>query len=306
MDGTGKVSIGKAAATSLLTVNGTIESVTGGFKFPDGTTQVTSQPWVRTSNDIYFNTGKVSFGTSSFGSQLTVQTSATNDGANFTNGARFAKIYPGTLGSGSYNSIVSANDIGIIFSNGATDTGSFVIAPWASTAGGLKILADGKVGIGISNPAYKLDVVGDINASGSVRSNGIALTSDLRFKKDIKTLDFSLERILNIHGVEYNWRQDEFPERHFSSRHQIGVIAQEVEKVFPEVVDTDAKGFKSVNYSALIAPVVEAIKSLYQKIIGIDREVASLKVENQKLKNDNELMKNYLCKKDSTASFCKP
>jgi trimeric autotransporter adhesin len=160
----------------------------------------------------------------------------------------------------------------------------------------------GNVGIGTTSPSYKLDVQGgDINASGSVRAAGVALTSDQRFKKDIKTLNFSLEKILSIRGVEYNWRQNEFPERHFNDRHQIGVIAQEVEKVYPEVVDTNQDGFKSVNYPALVAPMIEAVKSLYSKILGHDekilqlqREVASVQSENAELKSRLEKIEKQL------------
>lgn len=58
--------------------------------------------------------------------------------------------------------------------------------------------------------------------------------------------------------------------------------------MYPEVVDTDKNGFKSVNYSALVAPLIEAVKSLYVKFTGVDREIASLKIENQKLKFEND------------------
>jgi hypothetical protein len=111
---------------------------------------------------------------------------------------------------------------------------------------------------------------GDINASGSVRAAGVALTSDIRYKEDIAPLENVLEKILKIRGVSYNWRSEEFPEKHFNDRRQIGVIAQEVERQFPEVVDTNKDGFKSVNYPALIAPLLEAVKSLYHRLLGVE------------------------------------
>ena len=75
------------------------------------------------------------------------------------------------------------------------------------------VKTNGNVGIGTITPSYKLDVQGgDINASGSVRAAGVALTSDIRFKKDIQTLDFSLEKLLSLRGVSYHWKQNEFPE----------------------------------------------------------------------------------------------
>jgi Chaperone of endosialidase len=96
-----------------------------------------------------------------------------------------------------------------------------------------------------------------------VRAAGVALTSDVRFKRDIEPIENALDKILNIRGVSYNWRTDEFPQKHFNDRHRIGVIAQGVETQFPEVVDTNKNGVKSVNYPALVAPVIEAIKTLY-------------------------------------------
>ena len=83
-----------------------------------------------------------------------------------------------------------------------------------------------------------------------------------------------------MRGVEYNWRRSEFPERQFNERHQIGVIAQEVEKVYPEVVDTNKDGFKSVNYPALVAPLIEAVKALYARITGVEAEVNALKIKD--------------------------
>ena len=72
---------------------------------------------------------------------------------------------------------------------------------------------------------------------------------------------------------------------------QIGFIAQDLEKVYPELVETDYKGMKSVNYSHLVAPLIEAFKTLYAKVIVLfdrteknTREIASVKQENAELK----------------------
>jgi hypothetical protein len=111
-----------------------------------------------------------------------------------------------------------------------------------------------------------LDVGGDINASGSVRSNGTALTSDIRFKKDIATLSGALNNVLSLRGVSYNWKKDEFPEKHFSNEKQIGFIAQELEKVYPELVSTGADGYEGVDYARLTPVLVEAIKELQKEI----------------------------------------
>lgn len=152
----------------------------------------------------------------------------------------------------------------------------------------MRIDSTGNVGIGFSNPTYKLHVNGS--------ANGIAwtTTSDKRFKKNIKNLNESLDKITQLRGVSYDWRKSEFPDRNFSDEKQVGFIAQEVEKVFPEVVTEDKDGFRAVQYSNLIAPVVEAIKELYNKFMDQQdyieqqkRSIASLEAKNNDIKNEN-------------------
>jgi hypothetical protein len=135
---------------------------------------------------------------------------------------------------------------------------------------------NGQVGISTSTPAYRLDVSGDINASGSVRSNGTALTSDIRFKKDIVTLNGALKNVLSLRGVSYNWKKDEFPEKNFSNEKQIGFIAQELEKIYPELVSTGADGYKGVDYARLTPALVEAIKEQQKEIDELKVLVKSL------------------------------
>ena len=65
--------------------------------------------------------------------------------------------------------------------------------------------------------------------------------------------------------MRYSWRKEEYPERNFDDRVQLGFIAQEIEKILPEVVDTDTNGWKSVQYTQIVALLVEASKSLSKK-----------------------------------------
>jgi hypothetical protein len=131
-----------------------------------------------------------------------------------------------------------------------------------------------------------------------VRASGVALSSDVRFKRDIHTLDNVLGKILKLRGVSYEWRSEEFPEKHFTTRPQIGVIAQEVEQEFPELVDTDKNGYKSVNYPALVSPLIESTKELYGmckanegQIKEISRKLASVENKASKLEAENALLK---------------
>lgn len=150
---------------------------------------------------------------------------------------------------------------------GTTDAVDFIVK--TNNLERMRVLAGGNVGIGANNPTEKLEVCGnlkvfgDINASGNINaSQGISCSSDLRYKKDITLLPNALNNVMQLRGVNYYWKQNEFPEKQFTGTKQIGVIAQEVEKVYPELVFTGKDGYKSVNYSRLTPILLEAIKEL--------------------------------------------
>ena len=105
-----------------------------------------------------------------------------------------------------------------------------------------------------------------MTVGGSVTAScGLLVCSDLRYKRNIIPLNNSLENILKINGVRYDLRKEEFPEKNFSNQPQIGFIAQDLEKIFPEMVFTDEKGYKSVDYARLTPVLVEALKELTLK-----------------------------------------
>ena len=135
------------------------------------------------------------------------------------------------------------------------------------------------VGIGTSSPTYKLHVI------GRIKTDNVNETSDTRLKKDVVTISNSLTKIQQSRGVYFKWRTDEFKERNFDTTLQIGVIAQEIEKIFPEVVSTDVDGYKSVEYSKLVAVLIEAIKEQQKTINKQQAEIGSLKSENNEQKN---------------------
>ena len=114
---------------------------------------------------------------------------------------------------------------------------------------------------GAIDPAYALRVYGNL------RTNGIDELSDERWKKDVVKIEDALQKVLAMKGVYYNWRTEDFPENKFSDKHQVGFIAQELEKILPEVVSTDNNGYKSVMYGHVVALLVEAIKDLESQLV---------------------------------------
>lgn len=173
----------------------------------------------------------------------------------------------------------SDDDLSIL-AQGAS--GDVVIGAGNAFAKGLRVKGTtGNVGIGVSAPSYRLDVNGDTNiaAASALRfggtqvctSAGCTSSSDRRLKENIHPLESSLEKIMQIQGVEYDYKD----KAKFGDKHQIGVIAQDVEKIYPEVVITDSKTkLKSVAYDHLIAPMIEAVKTLYGRILGVEKQQA--------------------------------
>jgi len=121
-----------------------------------------------------------------------------------------------------------------------------------------------------------------LQVSGEFKTDKIYHSSDRRWKKNIVTLDSALYKVQKLRGVSYDWRKDEFPNKHFSDGKQIGVIAQEVEAVIPELVKTDADGFKAVEYANLVAYLIEAVKQQQQLIDKQTAEISALKSDNEK------------------------
>lgn len=130
-----------------------------------------------------------------------------------------------------------------------------------------------------------LEIQNGANITGILTINGDTIgygfsSSDRRFKKNIKPIDGDiLLKMQELEGVSYNWKQDEFPQKHFSSDKQIGLIAQELEAQFPALVKTDKEGFKSVNYNGFAAVLLEAVKELNAKVEKLEAENSQLKAE---------------------------
>src|SRR5450755_2923517 len=103
-------------------------------------------------------------------------------------------------------------------------------------------------------------VLGCVIASQTVI--GGTCSSDIRLKKNIRPYPAVLHKLVQLQPVSYEWRANEFPQYHFGSSRASGLIAQEVEKVFPEMVSEDENGFKKVNYSQLPYLMLEAIREL--------------------------------------------
>ncbi len=141
-----------------------------------------------------------------------------------------------------------------ILGTGTTSSTSSLIVRNSDTA--LFVRDDGAVCLGTNSPAanYRLTV------SGTALANSWDMSSDIRFKQNIRSITGAWRTIQQLRPVYFNWRRDEFPDRHFSGDTVAGFVAQELAEVFPEFVHRDAGGYLSVSYSSIIPVLVAALK----------------------------------------------
>ncbi|WP_294243708.1 shufflon system plasmid conjugative transfer pilus tip adhesin PilV [uncultured Chryseobacterium sp.] len=114
---------------------------------------------------------------------------------------------------------------------------------------------------------------------GTVTTPRVQGPSDRRFKKDITPIYNATEKLNQLNGYTYTWKdKKEFPGQTLGTGKDMGVIAQEVERVFPDAVMTNKEGYKSVNYNALIPVLIESLKEAHKEIKELKEEM------NRKLK----------------------
>jgi hypothetical protein len=153
----------------------------------------------------------------------------------------------------------------------AVHDGSFVWADgsgsdYATTADNqFLIRASGGVGIGTNHPQHQLDVAGNIRASGNMECVALNQASDIRFKDNIRTIDHALEKVALLRGVTFDWNKNSETIGATTGNDQIGVVAQEIESVIPQLVSTSQDGYKSVDYTKLTAVLIEAVKELKEQ-----------------------------------------
>lgn len=100
--------------------------------------------------------------------------------------------------------------------------------------------------------------------------------SDKRLKTDVQPLAGSLEKVLALQGVRFSWRKDEFPHLGLDSLPKVGFLAQDIEKVLPDIVEKDKDGLMRIHYAQLNAVIVEAIKEQKKEIDSLKRQVDEL------------------------------
>lgn len=148
----------------------------------------------------------------------------------------------------------------------------------ANTIAGLPVIeafSDYKVTLGPFNSPMEIDSSGNISASADIVAEGDVIayyTSDIRLKDNLQIIEGSLDKIGKINGYEFDWNE-KAPGWARERGHDVGVIAQEVEKVLPEVVQKRKSGYLGVDYKRIIPLLIESVKELKQEIEDLKKKV---------------------------------
>ncbi len=181
-----------------------------------------------------------------------------------------------TDGGSAANFFVASDNGGIAIQNASNQNKFF----YEANAGNLELRDDGGTTTIIHDGNLgNISANGDVSGNTLTSSDGMVQTSDRRLKKNIQDLASPLENTLQMRGVSYQWKDE-----NKSQRNQIGVIAQEVEEIYPEFVFTNDKGMKAVNYAQMTAVLIEAIKELNAKVEKLESENTSLKASLDEVK----------------------
>jgi hypothetical protein len=237
--------------------------------------------WTGSGNNIYSgHTGNLGLGTTAPNDEIHIKKDA-----NSLVGITIENVDPG---SNSTERISFTDENGSLCFIQANDDGSisgpsFTIANnrpngymgWNTGGTARMTLSNaGNFGIGTTVPSQRLHVVGNICATGN-----IGACSDIRYKTNIASLTNALTSIMSLHGIYYNWDKKKIGNDAYTKARQIGFSAQEIEQYFPEIVQTDAKGYKAIDYSRLTPILAEAIKEQQQTIVRQQDEMKQIRDE---------------------------
>ena len=261
---------------NLVNENGNITA--NSITFLDGSTQSSGQNI--TSNSI--NTSSIN--TSSISANSIVTNFIT-----FSDGSRQSSIPKTLVGNENFStatyyplltltaagSITSANtsSLGLSYVPSTGTLTATILSSTSLATGTLTatILSSTSLGIGTAASG----VIGEIRAANNITAY---YSSDARLKENVVNISNPISKVKALNGVEFDWT-DKYLEEHggedgyFLRKHDIGIIAQELEKVLPEIVADRPDGYKAVKYDRIVALLIEAIKEQQKQIDALTQKV---------------------------------
>ncbi len=261
--GTNKIGIGTSAPGEKLDVQGNIE-LSGG------------------NRSIHTQVSPLGRG----GYSLTLRASNHNNNGNFAVNGGHVILQGGSgyntdqgLGGGNVYLRSGHNDL---TSNPGQRNGGYIIFETGGASGSkaerARMLDNGNFGIGTTNPGAKFQV-GNKGDASFARANSWATFSDRRLKNKIELITNALDKLDQIHGYTYNWKNKS------DSSRQVGVIAQEIELVMPEAVKTGSDGYKTVDYGKLSALLIQAVREQQTIITSLENKIEQQNTTIRDVKN---------------------
>ena len=193
-----------------------------------------------------------------------------------------------TTASGYYSTVMggwtTASDyaslvIGQYNSSGSSITNSATAFSTANTA---FVIGNGTASVAKSD-AFKVMFNGDATVSNDLTVSGdVNVSSDARLKSNIISLGSTLSKLLLIDGKTYTMKKD--------GKQKIGVLAQDIQKVFPELVGTDDNQMLTVNYQGLVPVLINALKEQDNKISNQQVEINRLKEQEKRLERLEQIV----------------
>lgn len=266
--------------------------------------------------------GNVGIGTTTPEAQLSIQRSSNADMSirSVANGSADIDLYGYRLNDNNplvqitgYN--LGSDDVARIsyYRDGNDDAGAirfYTQQNGSSIAEKMRLTSYGELGIGTTTPAQALQVFGDIRV-GTVGSNGCledyggglisgTCSSDERLKTDILSVrhddtESFAERLSQLDVVTYKWNETAgLLYSKDTDIENLGLIAQDVESVFPELISEDEEGFKQVDFRAFPFYLIEAIKELWNDVTNNTDRIDELEEENERLKDRLEAIEKEL------------
>jgi hypothetical protein len=207
--------------------------------------------------------GEETIASGDFSTSMGVSTTASGQSSTAMGAGTTASDY-GSLVIGQYNSSGSS------VTNSATEF---------STANTAFVIGNGTGTGADASDAFKVMFNGDAAVGNDLTIGGdVVVSSDARLKANIVSLGSTIARLLLIDGKTYTMKKD--------GKQKIGVLAQDIQKVFPELVSEDANEMLAVNYQGLVPVLINALKELDGKMKEQDDKISRLEVLVEKLMSD--------------------
>ena len=162
--------------------------------------------------------------------------------------------------------------------NGSTNELMYAMRIIPNNAHPITTFPSGNVGIGTTQPENLLTVAR--SSTTDPIADAWTTYSSKRWKANIKPINAALEKVQRLRGVSFDWQDD--------GKHDIGLIAEEVGEVVPEVVVYEENGqdAKSINYDRLVAVLIEAVKEQQQVIENQNTELAEIRTKIDQLESE--------------------